>query len=609
MAVPERVAPPADGHHPALPLRLLHPANRSMGGGRLCGVVVAGAAVACTARRGDACWAIAAGSQPSAVRSRLASQSARLAATAIADAHSLRAQPTAASATATLAAATVILRLGCNIRKARSSTMTSWTRRWNRTKMAVCGEVTDDATSIRAEITAVSASEVANGAGVDGTHFAGASAMGVAGRPAAAARQVANGIETATAARPDSSLIVLVTEAENAAALATQSAQCALAVGGTPSNLSSWLNTTTAPVLLLVLAFLYGGNTPLLKNVDELTPVQFAIPELLCLRFVGAAAVLLPCLFLKRREAVAAFWPACELGVWLWLGYTFNILGLEKIPASTTSVIFALCGPIVSALEFFFEGRKPSAVSVLASCGALAGLGILVGAPGGDTSGMAAAIAPLQAFAKRVEAFFGLGGRPLPHEALLEGVPGEALAMAGVFFFAVHTWRSSTLMARGPESWTEAEKGAGDEALDGDGFAIAVSAVQCVVAALLCTALSLIDSPYSPAEQLNVLTLLGGSAWTQIAACGVLCTGIPHALELFALKLVPPAQAALIYCTIPLWGVALGMCFLGESLSEQAMVGGALILLASLLPSVLDILGHGGPDEGDSPQAVVDVVK
>jgi len=334
------------------------------------------------------------------------------------------------------------------------------------------------------------------------------------------------------------------------------------------------INEVTAPAVLLVLAVLYGGNVPLLKTVELTAPLNLTAPELLSLRFVAASVVVLPWLVLNWKQVRPVLQPACELGFWLVVGYALQILGLEKTSVSTAAVATALTGPFVQALQIVVD-KKPFVPFVGAcSLGTLGGIALFATAPGGGEN-------PLAPLIERILNFFPLLAQHprLPHEALLSGVPGEALALGGVFFFAVHVWRSNAVVSEGDKTGE----------LKGDDFEVGLASVQLVVATALCILWSFFDSPFTTSEQFTVLQRLDVNAWGQIAACGVLCTGIPALLELFAFKFVEPAIASLIYCTIPLWGTMLGVFFLHDSFGPQSIAAGLIILSCSFAPSAVEL--------------------
>lgn len=63
--------------------------------------------------------------------------------------------------------------------------------------------------------------------------------------------------------------------------------------------------------------------------------------------------------------------------------------------------------------------------------------------------------------------------------------------------------------------------------------------------------------------------------------------------------MVPPAEAQVIFSTVPLWSVAFAFLLLGgEPLSQYTLVGGAAVVAAGLIASRKDEPKGGG---GDGP--------
>eukprot|EP00434_Breviolum_minutum_P045788 symbB.v1.2.041129.t1/scaffold7848.1/size9021/2 len=138
---------------------------------------------------------------------------------------------------------------------------------------------------------------------------------------------------------------------------------------------------TTAPLILIVLAILYGGNVPLLKTVEVEAPLQLTGPELLALRFLASTVVSVPFLVTNWKKVGALLVPSTELAIWLFSGYVLQILGLEKTSASTCAVASALTGPFVQILEFVIDGKQFTPFVALCSAGTFAGIALFVSAP------------------------------------------------------------------------------------------------------------------------------------------------------------------------------------------------------------------------------------
>jgi len=327
-------------------------------------------------------------------------------------------------------------------------------------------------------------------------------------------------------------------------------------------------------LILIVLAILYGGNVPLLKTVEVEAPLQLTGPELLALRFLASTVVSVPFLVTNWKKVGALLVPSTELAIWLFSGYVLQILGLEKTSASTCAVASALTGPFVQILEFVIDGKQFTPFVALCSAGTFAGIALFVSAP-------SLAEAPQNLFEKfwNILKMIQPSAGPMPHEAILKGIPGEVLAIIGAFLFALHVYRSNRLIEKGDPSGR----------VTGTDFAVCLAAVQLAAAAVICIVASAIDSPYTTAEQLSIAERLRPEIWEQILVCGVLCTGLPAVVELFAFNYVGPAVASLIYCTIPLWGTFLSVIFLNEKLGMQAILAAAIILVCSFAPSLNDL--------------------
>jgi len=344
------------------------------------------------------------------------------------------------------------------------------------------------------------------------------------------------------------------------------------------------LDESSGSTLLLVLAFLYAVNTPLLKSVEggETTGI-----ELIMLRFLFCAVPVLPWLAGNFRDAARHICTGVELGCWLWAGYTLQCLALSHCAASTATVIFALCGLMVQTLEAIFDKKPVSMPTLISTSGALAGLGIFVSAPaasgGIETPGVVATT---------------LETTTAPFITMLETVPGEAVCVLGTFFFAVHVWRSAALGVEGGDD----SRGAGES----DVKLLSLASLQMITAATLAVGLWCLSSSTPVSAKFSNLLSLNSDVWLRMVLCGMLTTSIPHVLELFALRVTPAAKAALIYCTIPVWGVLLSVLVLGEPLSSQASFGGLLIFGCSIPWSTL--LPSSGNKENSSIGVFIEAV-
>lgn len=328
-----------------------------------------------------------------------------------------------------------------------------------------------------------------------------------------------------------------------------------------------FLNEATAPVLLLVLAVLYAGNFPLLKMIELRSPLSLTPSETLTLRFVLASLTLAPWMVFNWHKVAATFKPGCELGFWLSLGFYCQIQGLQRTTAAGTAVALALTGPIVQVLEILIDKKPFSPLVGLCSLGTTLGIALFVTAQGWQNP------SPPQS-AEVASSELSLHGG-------LQVVLGEVLALLGGFFFAVHCWRATRIVADGDPS----------TGLSSDEYSLPVAATSLVTTAVMCLSVCLLSSAFSLERQMLVLGDLSLSTWVEIALTGILCTGVPILTEVAAFRHVDPAIASLIYCTIPLWGACLSLVLLKESFGLASASAGVLILVCSILPSTLNYFG------------------
>jgi len=322
---------------------------------------------------------------------------------------------------------------------------------------------------------------------------------------------------------------------------------------------SQLLNKTTAPLLLMVLAMLYGGNVPLLKSLQS---TGMSPPMALIFRFMTASMVALPVVARNRGQIRHIFLPACELALYLTLAFSLQIMALGKAAASVCSVALACTGVVVQLLELIFDRRPVSPSVGLASIGTLAGIALFNSGSTGVTA------------ASRVSSgSSGSGLAALLQDLSVNGLPGEVLALLSTVCLALQVWRSSKIVQ---------SNGHGPSAT-----AAPLAALQCLLTSLFSLLLFCSAGALTPASVVSTATSLDAAAWLRAAACGVLCTGLPMLLELPAFGHVPPATASLIYGTTPVWGLACAALLLGEPLRASSLAAGALILACAAGPSLL----------------------
>jgi drug/metabolite transporter (DMT)-like permease len=77
------------------------------------------------------------------------------------------------------------------------------------------------------------------------------------------------------------------------------------------------------------------------------------------------------------------------------------------------------------------------------------------------------------------------------------------------------------------------------------------------------------------------------SAWWSLLVVGVLCTGVAYILYFKLIETAGPSRALTVTFLVPVFAIAYGVLFLGESVSVWMLLCGAVILLGTSLSSGL----------------------
>ena len=77
------------------------------------------------------------------------------------------------------------------------------------------------------------------------------------------------------------------------------------------------------------------------------------------------------------------------------------------------------------------------------------------------------------------------------------------------------------------------------------------------------------------------------SVWWSLLVVGVLCTGVAYILYFKLIESAGPARALTVTFLVPVFAIAYGVLFLGESVTAWMLFCGAVILLGTALSSGL----------------------
>ncbi len=287
---------------------------------------------------------------------------------------------------------------------------------------------------------------------------------------------------------------------------------------------------------LLSVAAIWGSTFFMIKEATQTFPVL----AFLTLRFTIAALFLLPfALIAMRRRGVLPTrreWAwGIGAGVLFTAGYIFQTFALRTVDAGRAGFITGLYVIFVPFLGLVVL-RQPIARRVLLG-GTLALLGmVLLGyAPGGTLLGDVLAIICAFAYAAHILAI----GK-MPHSA-----DWRFLALAQALTVAVLC-----------------------------GILLPIMAAVRGCFAELCTALAPFADPLPSALPINVLLV---AIFT-----GLLATAFGLMVQVWAQRILPPSDAALIFALESPFAVLFGVLFLNEVLTLLGLAGCALIFAGTL---------------------------
>lgn len=232
-------------------------------------------------------------------------------------------------------------------------------------------------------------------------------------------------------------------------------------------------------------------------------------------RFIAASLVLLAIFWRRMRGLTRAELLAGALvGLWLGGAYTLQTTGLQFTSTGKTGFITGLNVVMVPLFAAALFRRAPGRWSLVGVVLATVGLGLM-----------------------SLTDDLRIGPGDL---WVLGGAVGFALQIVTVDYFAGRT----------------------------DTIRLAV--VQIVSAALLVTAAAFLLE--TPSVQLPVET------WGAVLFTGIVATALVFTLQTVVQRHTPPTHVALIFSLEPLFAALFGWLLAGETLSQRALVGAALIM-------------------------------
>src|SRR5215831_5965667 len=105
---------------------------------------------------------------------------------------------------------------------------------------------------------------------------------------------------------------------------------------------------------------------------------------------------------------------------------------------------------------------------------------------------------------------------------------------------------------------------------------VTISLYQEVVAALALLPALWLTPLTAPLTSRQALLLI---------ALGLVCTALAHTLFIAGMRSAPAQLASLLACLEPVWGILFALALLGEKPSARVLLGGSIIVAATLIPA------------------------
>ncbi|WP_225432856.1 MULTISPECIES: DMT family transporter [Bifidobacterium] len=279
-----------------------------------------------------------------------------------------------------------------------------------------------------------------------------------------------------------------------------------------------------ARLMLLVNAAVWGSGYTILKHIQATVPTQW----MMAIR-LSSAALIMGVIFLPRLRRIRLgrlVVPGIILALTYWLGFLFQLKGLETIPPGRNAFLTDTYCVMVPFLIWAITRRRPNWQHMLAAVVCIVGIG-----------------------------FVSLGGGAAV--GVLEIGAGDVYTIIGAFFFAANLVAVGILARKFDP--------------------VALMFMEFVfTAALFLGGASLLEGAPQP----------GWARWDLVAGFAYLVIGSTIIAQIFqtvAIKFVPTSQASIILSTESIFGVLMSVIFYGERLTTSTVCGFALIFCAILL--------------------------
>mmetsp|Transcript_6144 Transcript_6144/g.9309 ORF Transcript_6144/g.9309 Transcript_6144/m.9309 type:complete len:470 (-) Transcript_6144:75-1484(-) len=334
---------------------------------------------------------------------------------------------------------------------------------------------------------------------------------------------------------------------------------------------SKGLDQSLAQLLLALVAVIWGTQHAAVKLLLETEAgLQAGASSVNLARFLIAAIVMLPWLPQDKSlttegcdqvVSVKDQWLAgLEMGWWMFLGFSFQTIGLTTTSASRSAFLLYLNVKIVPFLAVILLGRSIPWQAWASAVVAVVGTGLLINDSSplvtGDAWSIAAATASAM-FILRLEKYASI-------------VQPLQLTSSSL-------WTVTTLSLM----WCASQSVSFNSPVD----LATSSSIQEATTVYSSLALTPDTGRGAASGLLDSFRALAGDtkATGLILYLGVIVTAMTNVVQTIGQQQVPAERAALIYATDPVYGALFAWLLLGEKLGPQGWIGALLILVAAVV--------------------------
>lgn len=303
-----------------------------------------------------------------------------------------------------------------------------------------------------------------------------------------------------------------------------------------------------AEAALLVMTIIWGGTFVIVKeSLNDVSSMLF-----IAIRFGIAGLIILFFLILKKhlidRKSII---PGLVLGVFLFIGFGFQTVGLQHTSATKSGFITGTLVVMVPIFQMIIEKKTPTRGSIIGTI--LVFIGILFLSSGGTS---------ITSFLSELGSTFNLG---------------DTLTLICAVFFAMQVVYMDIYSPKN-DFWM-------------------LFIIQLIVVSLLGLITSVI---FHVTDFEKIHLSLTDNLWTGILYTSLLATCINFGLQTKYQKVVTPTKAGIIYSFEPIFAALFAFFLLNEKISNFGLVGSALIFSGLIISEVFDTFFERMKNNGES---------